>query len=139
MSAEIVRLADAGGTEMALAGQVEQLQGLILKMSMILEEQDRRIREMEERQRIITICHQEALELMARIRKHAEKYGEKYGLNRKEDTAAFRGAIKKDLIREYGIRDLHDLPESELERAGRFIDGWKNIRLVMKRRETDQA
>lgn len=135
MNAEIIRMDTSLPADAALGEQIGALQGLILKMSLILEEQDRRIREMEDRQKKVTISHREVLGLMARIRRRADEYGEKYDLTGKKDIAAFRGAIKKGVMEAFGIRDLHDLPECEKERAGRFVDGWTNIRLVMKRRE----
>ena len=117
-----------------LSGEIGELNRLISQMARILEAQESRIRDLETRQKRFTVTHEEVKQITAMIRRRAEIYGEKYGLTDKASIAAFRGAIKKAILQENGIRDLHDLPECESERAKRLIDNWTSIRMVMDRR-----
>lgn len=82
----------------------------------------------------VTISHEQSKALQKRSAKRAEGICEKYGLDPKADGAAFRAAIKKALLKEYQIKDLHDLPLRSLDGAGRIIDNFTDIALVMERR-----
>lgn len=85
--------------------------------------------------RKVTISHAQALSLGRRISLRAMELCEKYRLDGKADCAAFRAAIKKAMLTQYAIRDLHDLPLSSLDAAGRAIDNFTSIGLVRERRE----
>lgn len=41
-----------------------------------------------------------------------------------------RAAIKKDVLRQYGIRDLHDLPEKMLPACRLLIDQWSSLAAI---------
>lgn len=84
--------------------------------------------------RRITVNHQQAKGLMARIRERAEAICAKYALDPRVHGAAFRAACKKAVLQSYGIDDLHDLPLCDLELAMQQIDSWTSYALVRKRR-----
>ena len=107
---------------------------LVLQMGQMMGKMQQRMEELENRQAAVTICHREALKLMARMRNRADELCEKYGLGDPESRKALRAAVKKDVLKRAQIRDLHDLPESMLSAAERQIDSWTDIRLVMERR-----
>ena len=90
----------------------------------------------KENGRKVTISHAQALFLGRRISLRAMELCEKYRLDSKADYAAFRAAIKKSVLAQHAIRDLHDLPLSSLDAAGRAIDNFSSIALVRERRES---
>ena len=94
----------------------------------------RRMDEMERQQAAVTIRHEDVKRLQAQIRMRADQICGKYELTDRDSLRIFRAAIKKDLLKRYGVRDLHDIPAVQLSGAQSLVDGWTNIRLVMERR-----
>lgn len=123
--------------QMALsAAQMQQLGLYIGQLGQLVATMQARIDALErENGRKVTISHAQTLSLGRRISLRAMELCEKYRLDGKADYAAFRAAIKKALLAQYAIRDLHDLPLSSLDAAGRAIDNFSSIALVRERRE----
>lgn len=123
--------------EAAVARQEEavgRLEECLAQMGRMLAAMQRRIEDMEAREQAVTVPHSEVKVIMARIRFRSGEIVEKYGLE-KANVKIFRGAIRKEMQKKYGIRDLHDLPASEIGAAERWIDGWNSMRLVMECRD----
>ena len=123
--------------EAAVARQEEavgRLEECLAQMGRMLAAMQRRIEDMEAREQAVTIAHSEVKVIMARIRFRSGEIVEKYGLE-KAQVKVFRSAIRKEMLKKYGIRDLHDLPASEIGAAERWIDGWNSMRLVMECRD----
>ena len=118
-----------------LQGNVEQLGAYLTQMGQIMLQLQRRLDELEMKQKMQTLSHDEVLQLMLKIRLRAAEYCTRYELNDKKEEAAVRAAIKKAVLKQQGIRDLHDCPQIALEGVVKLIDRWTDIRLVMKMRE----
>ena len=88
--------------------------------------------------RQVTVNHQQAKGLGTRIRQRAEALCDKYGLDARIHGAAFRAAIKKDILSGYAVKDLHDIPLSEWEDCIQRIDAWTSYALVRRRREAEK-
>ena len=122
-------------TAKALQGNVEQLGAYLTQMGQIMLQLQRRLDELEMKQKMQTLSHDEVLQLMLKIRLRAAEYCTRYELNDKKEETAVRAAIKKAVLKQQGIRDLHDCPQIALEGVVKLIDRWSDIRLVMKMRE----
>lgn len=107
---------------------------MILQMAGMMAQLQRRMDEMEQAQAAVTIRHADVKRINGMIRQRAEQICEKYELTDPESRKVIRAAIKRDLLKRFGIGDLHDLPAAALERAGSLVDSWVNIRIVMERR-----
>ena len=127
----------AKSQQMALSAADMQRLGLYIgQLGRLVATMQARIDALErENGRRVTISHAQALALGRRISLRAGGLCEKYRLDSKADYSAFRAAIKKALLTQYAIRDLHDLPLSSLDAAGRAIDNFSSIALVKERRE----
>lgn len=76
-----------------------------------------------------TILHKDALALNRAIRDRAAKIVARYDLGEAGEKR-IRSAIKKDVLRQYGIRDLHDLPEKMLPACRLLIDQWSSLAAI---------
>ena len=117
---------------------VGRLEECLAQMGRMLAAMQRRIEDMEAREQAVTVPHSEVKVIMARIRFRSGEIVEKYGLE-KAQAKVFRSAIRKEMLKKYGIRDLHDLPASEIGAAERWIDGWNSMRLVMECRDRGEG
>lgn len=118
----------------ALAENVRQMGQYIGQLGAIIGAMQRRMDEMEKQQAAVTIRHEDVKRLQALIRMRAEQICGKYQLTDKDSPRIFRAAIKKDLLRRCGVKDLHDVPAAQLAGAENLVNGWTNIRLAMERR-----
>lgn len=118
----------------ALQENVEQMGRYLMQMGQLVAQMQRRMDELEARQAAVTISHMDAKQLMARIRWKAAETCRKYNLQDKGSPKIFRAAIKKDVLKRYQVKDLHDLPAAMLPAAEKQVDSWTDIRLVMERR-----
>lgn len=89
---------------------------------------------LEQSDRSVTILHADALALQRRIRTRAADLSARYQLPESGEKA-LRGGIKKAVLAQWRVKDLHDLPRRDLEAAGMFIDSWSSFALVKKIRE----
>jgi len=129
LPAELIRREGA-----ELSAGVRELGDCILRLGQLISGMQARMDELESRQAAVTIRHADALRLQAQIRQRAAQVCDKYALSDKESPKVIRNAIKRDVLKRYGIRDLHDLPEAQRSGAESLIAGWTSIRLVMERR-----
>lgn len=118
----------------ALHEDVEKLGIYLGQLGAIIGAMQRRMDEMEKQQAAVTIRHEDVKRLQAMIRMRAEQICGKYELTDKDSPRIFRAAIKKDLLRRFGVKDLHDVPAAQLAGAESLVNGWTNIRMVMDRR-----
>ena len=128
---EIIK-AGAGATE--LQANVAQLGQYIGQLGVIISAMQRRMDELEKQQAAVTIRHEDVKRLQALIRMRADQICGKYNLQDKDSPRIFRAAIKKDLMKRCGVKDLHDVPAAMLGGAENLISGWTNIRMAMERR-----
>lgn len=119
----------------ALAANVQQMGKYILQMGQMLGAMQKRMDELEARQKAVTISHAEVKQLNARIRKQAYDWCTRYRLIDEECAKKARAAIKKDVLRMNQVRDLHDLPAAMLAAVQQQIDDWTDFRLVMELRK----
>lgn len=87
----------------------------------------------------VSVNHQQAKGLAARIRQRADALCEKYDLDPKVHGAAFRAAIKRDVLSGCGVKDPHDIPLRDLPLCMEQIDAWTSYALVRKRRTIDNG
>ena len=118
----------------ALQESVEQMGRYLAQMGQLMATMQRRMDEMEARQAAVTISHADVKRLQKMIRTRADEICRKYELQDKDSPKIFRAAIRKDLLKRFLVKDLHDLPAAALSRAEALADSWANIRLVMERR-----
>ena len=121
---------------LTLAQNVDRLGQYLAQMGQMMAAMQRRLDEMEARQEKITVSHAEVKRLLALIRARADEICRKYELVDKESPKLFRAAIKKDLLKRYQVKDLHDLPAASLGGAEEAVGRWVNIRMAMERRES---
>ena len=133
-----------GGTaenEMVLAMQksVAQLGGYLTQMGQIMIQMQNRLDELEEKQRLVTLSHDEVKAVQILIRNRSMEYCEKYGLEDTGSRRAITGAIKKAVLKRYSVKDLHDVPAIARQAVESQISRWADIRLAMKCREKSRA
>ena len=121
-------------TAVQLHQDVEQMGALMMRMGQIISTMQRRLDDLEERQAKITISHGEVKRVQGLIRCRADEICRKYNLQDKDSQKIFRAAIKKDVLRRWQVKDLHDIPEAAISAVDNLISGWTNIRMVMERR-----
>ena len=118
-----------------LSGNVEALGAYLVQMGQMMNRIQKRLNEMEENQRKITLTHQDVKDLHVLIRLRAMEYCEKYQIT---DPACLRkvsAAMKKAVLTRYGVKDLHDVPAIARSAVEAQICHFTDIRLVMKCRE----
>ena len=119
----------------ALSGNVEALGAYLVQMGQMMNRMQKRLDEMEENQKKITLTHQDVKDLQVLIRLRAMEYCEKYQIT---DPACLRkvsAAMKKAVLTRYGVKDLHDVPAIARSAVEAQICHFTDIRLVMKWRE----
>ena len=77
----------------------------------------------------VTVLHQDALKLGQLIRERAKVLTDKYQLGPAGERK-LRAAIKKAVLQQYGIRDLHDLPARRLPAARMLIENWSSYQAI---------
>ena len=118
-----VELQEKNAQEMA--AQIEKLATLVISL-------DARLKSMEKAAQKVTIDSQQHKQLQALIRERAGEVCAKNGITDPRAAAAFRAAIKKDLLAAWGVPDLHDLPVSEWERVVWTVQNWSRYAQIKK-------
>ena len=118
----------------AMADNVQKMGQYIMQMGQLLGTMQRRMDEMEARQAAVTVRHADVKRIQARIRARADELCGKYNLADRESPKKFRAAMKKDILRRWAVKDLHDLPDAALPAVEKALDSWTDIRLIMERR-----
>ena len=119
-----------------LQTNTEQLGAYLVQMAQMMHIMQRRLDEMEEKQKAVTVTHDEVKAIQLLIRLRADEYCEKYGLEDAKDAAKIRAAIKKAILVRYGIKDLHDVPAIARQAVEALISRWADIKLVYRIRES---
>ena len=122
-----------------LAGDVEQLGAYILQMAQMIQRMQNRMDEMEAQQKKVTMTHQDVKDINGLIRAAAADYCLRYDILDAGSGRAVRAAMKKAVLKRYGVKDLHDVPAIARQAVEAQIQHWTDIRLVMKRREIISA
>ena len=117
-----------------LADNVQRMGQYIGQLGQMIAALQRRMDELEKQQAAVTIRHEDVKRLQALIRMRAEQICGKYELTDRDSPRIFRAAIKKDLLKRFGVKDLHDVPAAMLAGAESLVNGWTSVRLVMERR-----
>ena len=117
-----------------IAENTRRMGEMILQLGSMMSTMRRRLDELERQQAAVTIRHEDVKRLQALIRMRAEQICGKYELTDRDSPRIFRAAIKKDLMKRCGVKDLHDVPAAMLGGAETMVNGWTNIRMVMDRR-----
>lgn len=130
--------ADPRGQALTLAQNVDQLGRYLQQMGALIGQMQRRMDELEAQQRAVTVSHADVLRLNGLIRARAAELCGRYGLGQpvRADT---RAAIRKDVLKKYGVKDLHDLPAANLAGCEETVRAWTSIRLMMDLRGRAQA
>ena len=89
---------------------------------------------LEQSDRSVTILHADALALQRRIRTRAADLAARYQLTTSGEKA-LRSGIKKAVLAQWRVKDLHDLPRRDLEAAGVYVDSWSSFAMVKRIRE----
>lgn len=120
-------------TAVQLHRDVQQMGEMMARMGQLMAGMQRRMDDMEARQEKITVRHADVKRIQQLIRIRTTEICGKYALNA-ESAKVLRAAIKKDVLKRWGVKDLHDLPAAAKDAVENAIGGWTNIRLVMERR-----
>jgi hypothetical protein len=117
----------------------EKLGAYLVQMGQIMLQMQNRLDELEERQRLATLSHEDVKGVQILIRNRSVEYCEKYELRDTGSRRAISGAIKKAVLKRYGVKDLHDVPAIARQAVESQISKWADIRLAMKCREKNRA
>ena len=126
-------------TAAMLQQNTEQLGAYLVQMAQMMLRLQGRLDELEEKQKAVTVTHDEVKGIQQLIRMRADEYCEKYGLTDAKDAAKIRAAIKKAILVRYGIKDLHDVPAIARQAVEALISRWADIKLVYRIREKHRA
>ena len=128
----IILMPDVAAT---LQQNTEQMGAYLVQMAQMMHIMQRRLDELEEMQKAVTVDHQEVKIIQQLIRLRADEYCEKYGLEDPKDAGKIRTAIKKSILQRYGIKDLHDVPVIARQAVEAQISRWADIKIVLRIRE----
>lgn len=126
-------------TAQAIKQNTEQLGAYLVQMGQIMLQMQTRLDELEEKQRLVTLSHEDVKAVQVLIRNRAIEYCEKYELEDPVSRRTISGAIKKAVLKRYGVKDLHDVPAIARQAVESQISKWADIRLAMKCREKSRA
>ena len=118
-----------------LTCDVDRLGAYLVQMAQMMQTIQKRMDEFEKAQQQITLTHQDVLIINGMIRTAAADYCLRYDILDAGSGRAVRSAIKKAILKRYGVKDLHDVPAIARSAVEAQIQHWTDIRLVMKRRE----
>ena len=105
-----------------------RMESQISQLAMMISQLNARLAAMEDDGKA-TILHQDALKLGQMIKARAKALSDKYQLGPAGERR-IRAAIKKAVLSQYGIKDLHDLPARRLAAARMLIDGWSSYQVI---------
>ncbi len=105
-----------------------QMESQISQLAMMISQLNARLAAMEDDGKV-TILHQDALKLGQLIKARTRVLADKYQLGPAGERR-IRAAIKKAVLSQYGIRDLHDLPARRLPAARMLIENWSSYQVI---------
>ena len=129
-----VRALEAEPVGLVMSEDVKLFGQYLAQLGHMMATMQKRMDEMEARQKQVTASHEEVKRIQRVIRWRAGEICDKYQLTDPESGKILRAAIKKDILNRWGVKDLHDLPERALDAVRAAVGSWVNIRLVMERR-----
>lgn len=121
-------------TAQQLQANTEQLGAYLVQMGQMMIRMQKRLDEMEQNQRRVSLTHEDVKGIMLLIRLRADEFCEKHQLAGDGDVRAVRSAIKRDILKRYQVKDLHDVPAIARSAVEAQISKWSSIRLIMDRR-----
>ena len=121
-------------TAVLLHQDVEQIGAFMMKLGKMVGTMQQRLDDLEARQAKVTISHADVKRIQGLIRCRADELCRKYNLQDKDSQKIFRAAIRKDALRRYQVKDLHDVPAAGLAGLENMIGSWVNIRMAIERR-----
>ena len=119
----------------ALSESTQQLGAYLVQMAQMMQRMQKRLDEMEEAQRKVTLSHEEVKTVQMMIRNRAYEYCEKYQIIAPSALRSISAGIKKSILTRYGVKDLHDVPAIARQAVEAQINHWTDIRLAMKCRD----
>lgn len=114
----------------------DDMKRLLSQMAQIVITFDQRVKSLETllAQRV-TVSAVQAKALSVAVQAQARALCDKHGFSYKDDGAAFRRAILRDLKTQYGVTDIHDIPAAYFDLSMQFVQRWSSFALVKKLRE----
>ena len=122
-------------TAQQLKTTTEQLGGILTQMGQMILRMQQRLDELEEKQRAVTLSHDEVKAIMQLIRNRSMEYCEKYRITSPGNLRSITAGIKKAVLQRYGVKDLHDVPAIARQAVEAQIGHWSDIRLMARCRE----
>lgn len=114
----------------------EEMGRLVAQMAQIAAGLDRRLRMLEDQlSQKVTIQHAQAKLLGAAMRDRSLDICDKYTLDAKACAGTIRSAMLRDVKKQFGISDLHDLPACYYDLALKAVREWTSFALVRKIRD----
>ena len=122
-----------------LSGSTEQLGQYLVQMATMMNVLQRRLEQLEENWRKVTLSHAEVKTVQQLIRMRSAEYCEKYQITSPGNLRRISTGIKKAVLARYGVKDLHDVPAIARQAVEAQISHWSDVRLMMKCRDALSA
>ena len=116
---------------------VAQLGAYLSQMGQMMLSMQRRLDELEEQRRQVTLSHDEVKALNRQIHEKAVEYCERYRITTPRNLRRITNGIKNAVLKRYNVTDLHDVPAVARQAAWEQVARWSDVRLMDKcRRDT---
>ena len=133
------------GTQLAqnvakLERENEELRQAIVSIGQLMVGMDAKLKGLEALlSQKVTVNAKQARAISAAVASTARRLCEKYGFDYTQDGDTFRRAIWRDVKKQYGVADVHDLPAAYFDLALQLVNGWSSFSLVRKLRDKKTA
>lgn len=115
----------------AMAKLLENNTAALHQLSAAQQVQNDRLEALERQIRLNTpVTRQQARYLNAAIKEHALELLDKAGINDSKATRKLVGVIRKNLLSDYGITAIDEIPKHEYSVSMHNIRTWNNMRIV---------
>lgn len=111
-----------------MTGIVDQMAKLLLVMQNNLQQMEKTLKER------VSVSGAQAQTLAAAIRNRARELCEKSGLPYDKAGRAIRETIRREMLSEYTISSVHDLPQIYYDVALSYIRDWSSYALIRRLR-----
>ncbi|MBQ7486834.1 MAG: ORF6C domain-containing protein [Clostridia bacterium] len=119
--------------------QLVQLGSMVQQFGSIIIALDQRIATLEKAlAQKTTLTHDQVKMLNAQIGARAQEQCTKYGLDYKKAGSRIRSAIRKETLRQCGVKDLHDVKSSYYDTASGYIRSWASYKVIMSIRSNEE-
>ncbi len=109
----------------AMTEQLDRLTALVISL-------EARLRAMEKAADAVSVDSGQAKQLLSLIRARAAEICAVNSLADPKAAQALRAACRRQLLEGFGIRDIHDLPARDYERAVWGIKNWSSYALIKR-------